>query len=347
MNSKQPKQRDFFLPDFCSLNSVLAVVVLSQLFALILTLGAAGSSYDPWSLLALTSLFMQWAGLSSALLLCMLRNQLARLSGVAAALTAYLLLLLLILLLSEVAYRISVGFQIAGATPHHEFLLRNLAIATIVVAIALRYFYVQHQWKRRIRTEAEARLQALQARIRPHFLFNSINTVTSLVHERPEQAEEALLDLSDLFRAGMGDERRLIPFADELALTRRYLHMEGLRLGERLQVDWDIAAIPGDAMVPPLLLQPLVENAVYHGIEPSREGGTIRISGALRGNRLCLTLCNPLPSDAAPRKNGNRLALQNIRDRLDAHYGRRAGLEIEESGEEYRVILSLPLEVEA
>ncbi|MCW8839562.1 MAG: sensor histidine kinase [Gammaproteobacteria bacterium] len=348
MKTSAPKPSEFFLPDFCGLHSVLTVVVLSELFALIFTLGAPGTSFDPWGQLALISLFMQWAGLSSAALLCASRRVLARLSNVAAALSAYFMLLLLILLLSEVAYRLAgdAGHVLYG-TNHGEFLLRNLAIGAIVIALALRYLYVQHQWKQRIRAEAEARLQALQARIRPHFLFNSINTVTSLIHDRPDQAEEALLDLADLFRASMGEEQRRIPFADELALTRRYLHMETLRLGERLRVEWRVDTIPPQALIPPLILQPLVENAVYHGIEPHRQGGTITLAGHTRGNTLVLELSNPLPPQPAVHKGGNRLALDNIRERLQAHYGRQAALKIDENDGIYRVTLTLPLEVEA
>jgi two-component system sensor histidine kinase AlgZ len=211
----------------------------------------------------------------------------------------------------------------------------------------MRYLFVQHQWKQRIRAEAEARLQALQARIRPHFLFNSINTVTSLIHDKPDQAEEALLDLSDLFRASMREERRRIPFSEELELTRRYLHVEGLRLGERLAIDWHIGDVPEGALLPPLMLQPLVENAVYHGIEPHTKGGTITLEGHVEGDMLVLQLSNPLPPQGAPKKPGNRVAMDNIRERLDAHYGKLASLLIEEGNGIYRLTLTLPLEVEA
>ncbi|MGM0595357.1 MAG: sensor histidine kinase [Pseudomonadota bacterium] len=346
MNNQQSKQSEFFLPDFCGLHSVFAVVVLSELFALILTLGASPQVADPWSQLALNSLFMQWAGLASAALLCASRGLLSRLTGVAAGLTTYLMLLLLILLLSEAAYRVNLGVGRSVYGPQHvEFLLRNLAIGAIVIALALRYFYVLHQWKRRIRAEAEARLQALQARIRPHFLFNSINTVTSLIHDKPDLAEEALLDLSDLFRASMRDEKYRIPFSEELELTRRYLHMEGLRLGERLQTAWHIDDVPESALLPPLMLQPLVENAVYHGIEPRPEGGCITLSGQVSEGQLALQLSNPLPAAQSPRREGNRLALDNIRQRLKAHYGANAGLSITEEGGVYRVSLTLPLEL--
>jgi two-component system sensor histidine kinase AlgZ len=347
VKTPQPKPHELFLPDFCGLNSVFAVVILSELFAMILTLGASSYNYDPWGQLVQTSLFMQWAGLSSAAVLCAGRRWLSRLSGFSAVTVTYLVLLILIFILSEAAYQLIFNVtQPRSPSQHIEFLLRNMAIGAIVIALALRYFYVQHQWKQRIRAEAEARLQALQARIRPHFLFNSINTVSSLIHDKPDQAEEALLDLSDLFRASMREERRRIPLQDELALTRRYLHMESLRLGERLRVNWDMDRLPPTALMPPLILQPLVENAVYHGIEPRGQGGTITLSGEIDGERMVLVLSNPLPPESAPRKDGNRLALENIRERLAAHYGHHANVAIEEREGLYTVTLTLPLEVE-
>ena len=124
----------------------------------------------------------------------------------------------------------------------------------------------------------EARLQALQARIRPHFLFNSINAVLSLVRSDPQRAEAALEDMADLFRVLMRDNRELTPLEDEVALCRQYLDLEKLRLGDRLIVDWNVKSMPADALVPPLVLQPLLENAVYHGIEPSSEPGTVSIN---------------------------------------------------------------------
>ncbi len=346
MNQANPANNDFFLPDFCGLHSVFAVIVLSELFAFILTLTGYPFSPDPWSDLALTSLFMQWAGLTSAAMLCLSRQYLTRLPVHYAATLIYTSLLVMIALLSEATFALIPQMDTPlFTTDRTEFLLRNLAISAIVLALALRYFYVQHQWKQRTRAEAEARLQALQARIRPHFLFNSINTVSSLIHSNPDVAEEALLDLSDLFRASLGDEKARIPFSDEVALTRRYLHMESLRLGERLKLDWDTQGIPDNALFPPLILQPLIENAVYHGIEPRTDGGTIRLVGTQREKLLHLSLSNPLPSANYPRKQGNRMALENIRERLDAHYGKAAMLSLEEEDELFTVNLTLPLEI--
>jgi two-component system sensor histidine kinase AlgZ len=337
--------RGFFLPDFCGLPSVFAVVVLVELLAFVLTLAAAPRHDQLWDILALYSLFMQWVGLISASLLCLARRPLSRLSDTTAGVVSYALLLLVIGLLSLTAFAVMelTGFP-NTITSRYEFLLRNLGIGAIVCALTLRYFYVSHQWRRRIRAEARARLEALQARIRPHFLFNSINTITSLIHERPDDAEEALLDLADLFRATLREEQLFIPLAEELALTRRYLNMESLRLGARLQLEWHLEAGAEQQLLPPLILQPLVENAVYHGIEPRPEGGAIGITIRHQAGRLLLTVTNPLPAPGEGRSDGNHIALENIRARLDAHYGGRAALTIHEDEGRFEVQLALPAE---
>lgn len=193
----------------------------------------------------------------------------------------------------------------------------------------------------------EARLQSLTARIRPHFLFNSLNAVLSLIRVDPQRAEGALEELAELFRALLRDPRELVPLADEIALCRQYLDLEKLRLGERLNVEWQVDAVPADLRVPPLMLQPLAENAVYHGIEPADEGGTLRIGFARHGNEVHVTLSNPCVTPATESHRGNRLALSNIRERLALYYDLEARLQ---AGEEtaadgrriYRVLIVLP-----
>ncbi len=188
---------------------------------------------------------------------------------------------------------------------------------------------------------AEARLQALTARIRPHFLFNSLNAVLSLIRAEPRRAEHALEELADLFRALMRDHRDLVPLADEIALCRQYLDLEKLRLGDRLHVEWAIDDLPGEMRVPPLMLQPLLENAVYHGIEPSAAPGTVRIRFARRGDELTVELSNPVCPEGA-HVAGNRMALANIRERLALYYDLEARLEAREENGTYIVHMVLP-----
>lgn len=193
---------------------------------------------------------------------------------------------------------------------------------------------------------SEARVQALTARIRPHFLFNSLNAVLSLIRSEPRRAEAALEELADLFRALMRDHRELLPLADEIALCRQYLDLEKLRLGDRLNVVWEVDAVPADVNVPPLMLQPLLENAVYHGVEPSGEPGTIRIGFSRKGNELRVWLANPV-ANAGETAKGNHMALANIRERLSLYYDLEARLETREEtlpdgSREYLVSIVLP-----
>ena len=187
----------------------------------------------------------------------------------------------------------------------------------------------------------EARLQALQARIRPHFLFNSLNAVLSLVRSDPRRAEHALENMADLFRALMNDARHLAPLEDEVALTRAYLELEQLRLGDRLQVAWHIGKMPGAALIPPLVIQPLVENAVYHGIEPQPTGGEISLNIYRSGDKVHIVVRNPIAAEASHHK-GNRIALENIRERLLLHFDLDAQLKLEPLGTVYQVSIVIP-----
>jgi two-component system sensor histidine kinase AlgZ len=184
----------------------------------------------------------------------------------------------------------------------------------------------------------------LQARIRPHFLFNSMNTIAALTRSDPKRAEEAVEDLADLFRATLRDSHTPLRLKEELELTRIYQRIEALRLGSRLDVRWDVGSLPMRAFVPGLTVQPLLENAIYHGIEPLERGGTVTVSGRVVDGEVELVVSNPVAEAGAsgePR-TGNRLALDNIRQRLDLAYGGRGSLEVEQAPGLYRVTLRFP-----
>ncbi|MGZ5060294.1 MAG: sensor histidine kinase, partial [Usitatibacter sp.] len=223
------------------------------------------------------------------------------------------------------AYAAIGAFELALAWLFHQAAVRVMftaepmpfgqvaALTALVTAVALAYLDLRA--RALAPALAEARIQALQARIRPHFLYNSINAVLSLMRSDPRRAERALEDLADLFRVLMSDNRTLAPLANEVELARQYLAVEELRLGDRLRVRWRIDGMPGDALVPPLVLQPLVENAVYHGIEPSGSGGEIEIDVGLEGGQVVMQLRNPFPG-GGKHSAGNRMAIVNIRERL-------------------------------
>ncbi len=238
---------------------------------------------------------------------------------------------------------LAIGAGTAGFFPTaaRPFVLRNVGIGFVIIAVALRYFYVTHQWRRNIEMRAAARVHALQARIRPHFLFNSMNTIASLTRSDPVLAEQAVQDLADLFRASLSDQRQTITLEEELEVARTYQRIEELRLGPRLRVSWDVERLPRDARVPGLLLQPLLENAIYHGIEPRPEGGTVGIVGELAGELITVVVRNPVAEHQSERE-GNRLALANIRERLALLYGELALVKAGRFGDEYIVTLRFP-----
>jgi two-component system sensor histidine kinase AlgZ len=189
---------------------------------------------------------------------------------------------------------------------------------------------------------AEARLQALQARIRPHFLFNSLNAVLALIRGDPRRAERTLEDLADLFRALMSDGRSLVRLADEISLIERYAAIEQLRLGERLRMSWDLDQAPVDALLPPLVLQPLLENAVYHGVEPGTGIGDVLVRIERRGARVHALIENPSHEGGAGARAGNHMALDNIRERLMLFFDADARLETKVDGGRYRVEIDMP-----
>jgi len=301
-----------FLPDFCRGEAILVVVLCAEAFALVLSLVSVAPMADapaamPGSTaffvaLGRYSLYFQWVTLPCAGLLCLLRAPLRRLGNVATGVLAYLLILLVTLLVG-LAYCL---LLVPDLPAKGIFLARSLGIAGILGALVLRYLYVQQQWRLRVDAENRARLQALQARIRPHFLFNCLNTISDLVHSAPDLAEQLIGSLAGLFRASLrqGEEST---WGEELQLCRDYLAMEAQRLGPRLRVEWQVADLPARATLPSLLLQPLLENAIYHGIEPAHDPGSIRIRGRHHGELLELTIDNP-PA-ARPARQGLHSAL--------------------------------------
>jgi two-component system sensor histidine kinase AlgZ len=223
-----------------------------------------------------------------------------------------------------------------------EFLARNLALGTLVTTGALRYFYVTDQWRANIERAAHSRISALQARIRPHFLFNSMNTIAALTRSDPVAAEQAVEDLADLFRASLSNPGESIPLEQELEVARVYQRMEEQRLGSRLKVTWDIDQLPMATRIPSLTIQPLLENAIYHGVEQLPAGGEITIRGQMDNQIVTIVVTNPTPADSAGRAGGNQLALDNIRQRLALAYGKRARLEVQRSADSFRVLIGFP-----
>ena len=300
-----------------------------------------------WIDLAKSSLFLLWAALGGAWLLCNLRPWLAKKSIRDSTILSLVLILVTIALVSEGAFWLGQYTDNTSLFPsqHFDFLIRNLGIGLIAGVLLLRYFYVSHEWRRNVQMEAHSRIQALQARIRPHFLFNSLNTIASLIRSNPVTAEEAVEDMSDLFRANLREQRDRISVKEELEIARIYQRIEQLRLGDRLKVVWDVSNVPMRAKIPSLTVQPLLENAIYHGIEPLPDGGTVSVMGKIENNEICISVSNPLPPQGDySRHEGNRMAMDNIRQRLHIAYDGRGTVNVNHDKNAYHVEIRFPHE---
>lgn len=324
------------LPNFQNLGATLRIVLLVNGIALLTVIGQAVSLQDVVLRFIDSSAFVQPVLLTSLLLLYMLNNKLARLDdwqGFVAVLSLVVVVTLAIAYLGADLY--------ADAKEDLSFhTWRSAVLSASVSAFLLGYF--------RLRALSlstalhDARLQALQARIRPHFLFNSINAVLSILRADPKRAETALEDMADLFRMAMADSEKMVPLRREIELSRQYLALEHLRLGERLVVNWQIDEVSiNDAMVPPLMLQPLLENAVYHGIEPLTDGGVIEVKLQRLGNELQMDVSNPCHGQCGFH-TGNKMALSNIRERLALQFDVEAKYTTEIEKDHYHVHIQLP-----
>lgn len=309
-----------FMPDLCQANAVLFLLLSTQLFALIITLITSRNALIDWEFLGLLSVYCHCIVLSCATVICQSRSWLSHYSVKWVACYGLCVTVAVSGIFSGLFTHIiptgSLGLD-------DDFILRSILISALVGGILLRYFYLQHQWRIQKQAELRSRLQALQARIRPHFLFNSMNSIASLVTIDPERAEDAILDLSQLFRATLNNQKMLISAEEELDLCKRYLNIEGLRLGERLKLDWQVADEIKPARIPPLSLQPLLENAIYHGIQPLTDGGTIQLKAFCEKDSAYIMISNPFVEKAS-KSHGNQIALDNIRSRFTAIFGQSA-----------------------
>ena len=341
MISAPDDKPQLYLPNFCSSSAALAIVLICEITAVLLALARNNSALGFWADLGLTSMFLLWIALCGAALLCLLRGYLSRKNVAVGSAIVLGITVSLVLLISWIAWYCGSMYGV-GECDAWIFLLRNAGITLVVTALALRYFYVTHLWRHNVELQARARVHALQARIRPHFLFNSMNTIAALTRSNPARAEEAVQDLADLFRANLNEKRNEIRLSEEIEVARTYQRMEQLRLGNRLRVDWHVDSLPTNALVPGLTLQPLLENAIYHGIEPRSDGGVVTVTGEFAKGMITIVVRNPLPAANLTMRDGNRLALANIKERLELMYGERSTVKAGRFDEEYIVTLRFP-----
>ncbi len=327
------------LPDFCNLGITLRMLLLVNMLVLAAALVHSDIGRDPGNVLQrflLLSVVAQPAIIFSLVATCALKNVFGKLTywqGVS-------VIFVLEALSGMVFWHLHKS--LAPILPAGDSLTMTHFVLFFLIATAVVLFYFDLRARSLAPAFTEARLQALQARIRPHFLFNSINAVLSLIRDEPKRAERMLEDMAELFRVLMADNRQLKPLADEVELCQRYLEIEQIRLGDRLAVVWQIDTMPGEALVPPLILQPLIENAVYHGIEPHEGRGVLTIVIAANGKQINIRLTNPFHTGST-HVSGNRMAIANIKERLQLHFDAEASLKADLGNQQYIVSINMPI----
>jgi two-component system sensor histidine kinase AlgZ len=318
-----------WIPDLCRRSRILVMLGMAELVVVLAALWPDEQGRLTPAQFLSASTFSMWLALAVAASLCLLRQPLSRLPPQVGALLALVLAGLIAVFAAGVVYGL---YTVLGASAIEldfwRFVSGSAAIAVLITAFLLRYFYVSDRWAAQISANARVEADALQARIRPHFLFNSMNLIASLVRRDPAVAERAVLDLSDLFRAALGVNDGDSSLLQEVELAKRYLSIESLRLGDRLQVEWQLAEpLPWSLRLPHLMLQPLVENSVLHGISRLPAGGRIEIAAWADSEELHLRILNPAPS---PQVAGLALQLgaghaqHNIAHRLAYRFNSRA-----------------------
>jgi len=329
----------FFIPDLCQVNTVLFILILTQLMALVFSLMHGGQNLIDWDYLGLVSVFSHTVVLTSAAVICVSKKVM---NSKGVGMVAFYFMAIIIGITAIYSWLCNILLTTDFIGDPVQFTTRNVLVSVIFGGLLVRYFYLQFQWREQKQAELRARLEALQARIRPHFLFNSMNTIASLIGVDPQQAEEVVLDLSTLFRATLNNQSMLIPLEEEISLCRRYLNIEGLRLGDRLKIEWLLDGYNGDVKIPPLTLQPLIENAIYHGIQPRTDGGTVTIQSYCKNDTVYVLISNPYDVDQQT-KHGNQIALDNIRSRMSAIFDHSAVLKTSQHNNVFTVTLRFPV----
>ncbi len=342
---------EVWLPDLCRMHRVAAMLGMAELVVVVLAL--APSAEAGWTLAQFlyASGLALWTALAVTGALCVSRRTLSDLPQALGSVAAVSLAGVIAWICAGIVHGLYsvMGEMPGGIAPagFWRFSLGCAAMVALISALALRHFYVSDRWSAQVLAHAQAQADALQARIRPHFLFNSMNLIAGLVRRDADVAERAVLDLSDLFRAALVAGETSSTLRGEIELAQRYLSIESLRLGERLQVEWQLdESLPWTLPMPQLVLQPLVENAVLHGISKLPEGGVIELSVHREAGALRLLIRNPAPEPGTahlPLGNGAGHACRNIAHRLGYRFGPAARMTGGWSDGYYECAITLPL----
>ncbi|MBE9516556.1 MAG: histidine kinase [Proteobacteria bacterium] len=347
---KPTDKESHFLPNFCEGRMVLNVVVVAEMLALVISLVMPVPSIfftSYFEAFLQISIFIQWIALACTGSLCVTRRYLVRLPDRTALIIAYLIVLLVTVMVNELAvWILFFTGKISSARPdwytHMHF--QNLSVSAIINLLMLGYLLTKQELVQRTASEAAAKIDALQSRIRPHFVFNAMNIIASLIRTDPKKAETAVEDMSELFRMMLNGEESMVPVRREVEVAEKYLALEKLRLDNRLEVIWDIGKFPRKAIMPILTLQPLLENAITQGIERLPGGGTVSVTLWEEDDTIRIRISNPLPKVKKKATDTNMDAmLDNIRQRFESHYGDQARLKTETTEGRYIVSVVLPV----
>jgi two-component system sensor histidine kinase AlgZ len=332
------------IPDFCAPRHLLLAVATVQVLALAFALLFPGRTELILARFVMLTLYTQAITLIVMALLCALRRFLMR-SDVAFAMCLGVILVV-------TAGISAVGFSVTREVldpaylsdeTRFAFVLRNTVVSALVGALLLSYFWARWQWEQHVRTESEARYQALSARIRPHFLFNSLNSIAALISIKPAAAETMVEDLADLFRASLSARAQVVPMSEELELVRKFFRIEQTRLGARLGVEWDIPEAVMDMGVPMLTIQPLVENAVHHGVARIVGPATVVVRARIdEDSMMVVDVENPVPPGDPPGHTGSQTAVANIAQRVRLIYGDKSSLALSREDNVFRARMRFP-----
>ena len=336
-------QLQHFLPHFCHGNFVLRSVITAELIAILLFLIVI----PDWQYLGLTSLFIQWITLTSLVILCLIRPWLIKLTSLVSSIVILCITAGITLVSTLIAsdFMATLTAQSTSTSSLIFMIYRNTTITLIMTGFLLRYTYIHYQMNQRQKLELQTKLQSLQSRIEPHFLFNSLNNIASLIPTQPVLAEKLIEDLSTLLRSSLNETTFTAPLTQEIRLAERYLNIEKMRIGERLVIQWEISSQVHDTLyVPYLFLQPLLENAIKHGIQPDPEGGYLLISiKQLNKKYLQIHIKNSLPKIKYTTKMNHHIGLDNTRERMSAIFGDTASMQTKKTDRYFYVTIKIPV----
>jgi len=322
------QQSSYFFGQIGNWRYLLELFVGGNVLALVLSLAEA-QSWQALNFMHLLQyiLYINWVLLSFAACIELFHQYFDRMGIKSALITGFLLLQAIVLVTTvslNILIHFGINFHLHDLTSEIAFkqVGMHLSFGILLGTLCFRYLYLREQWTRQRHSELNSRIQAMQARIQPHFLFNSLNSAISLISIDPDKAEHMLLNLSRLFRASF-QELKLVSLQEEIDLCQRYLEIEQIRLGDRLQVEWKLENkdLYSQVQIPLLTLQPLLENSIFHGVEKILTKSTISVLIEILQNQINIIITNPYSQDHAALKRGNGIAIENVRQRLKAYYG--------------------------